>query len=111
MNPPLSARDLLAAAEATVKRTKVELEEACEQAQGLAKCRDNWLADRPDLARLDRLIKEHPCRQSQLARVQKEFHQAYEAKLCEKTRTCPFKAPAGVEDRLKHLRWLYQELK
>jgi hypothetical protein len=92
MNLAPMPRDHLAAAAARVERTTLALEEARKNARRIGE-RIDWLADRPDLARLQCLAKDQPHLQSQLARERAEYQQAFDYRLNELTKSCPFTAP------------------
>jgi hypothetical protein len=107
-NTPLSP-DALAAAEALVVQRKAELEAACVEARA-SRSRDNWLADRQDLLRLEHFIRDHPHRQSQLSKARDAYRRAYEKRLAQKERSCPFQVPAELAGRIERLRWLAHAL-
>ncbi len=105
---PLSP-DAVAAAEALVAQRKAKLEAACAEARA-SRSRDDWLADRQDLLRLEQLIRDHPHRQSRLSKARGAYEGAYEQRLAEKERDCPFQVPTELAGRLKRLRWLAHAL-
>jgi hypothetical protein len=106
---PLSP-DALAAAEALVEHRKAKLEAACAEARA-SRSRDEWLADRPDLLRLEQLIRDHPHRQARRSKARADYEGAYEQRLAEMERDRPFQAPAELAGRLERLRWLAHALK
>jgi hypothetical protein len=105
---PLSS-DAVATAEAVVAQRKAILEAARAEARA-SRSRDDWLADRPDLLRLEQLIRDHPHRQSRLSKARDAYQAAYEQRLVEKERDCPFQAPTQLAGRLERLRWLAHAL-
>jgi len=107
MATALFLRDLLARADAQLVHAQVEWEAACEQARNIGK-RTDWLADRPDLARLNHLIEDLPCRKSQLAQTRKEFQQAFDERVDERTKICPFQGPPELEDKIAQYRRVLQ---
>jgi hypothetical protein len=98
-----------AEAEALVAQRKAKLEAAYAEARG-SRRRDDWLADHQDLLRLEQLIRGHPHRQSQLSKARDAFQRAYEQRLAEKERNCPFQAPAELAGRLERRGWLAHAL-
>jgi hypothetical protein len=93
--------DGLSSAEHQVARTKSELDAARERARRIGECTD-WLANRPDLARLDHLIKDQPRRLSQFKREQEKYNHA-----CQiwQQNNLP-KIPADLKKDIKYFRWL-----
>jgi hypothetical protein len=102
-------RDHLSAAEKKVKDTELELKKARELAKRTVR-RADLIADRPDLARIDRLIQDNRIRQSQLVMALDEYRQTYKKRLEERARDCPFGAPSELNE-IERLRWLQQVLK
>src|SRR4051812_47491126 len=111
MGATLLARErFLHAAEAEVARTEAEVKVACKDARGI-RSRDDCLANRPDLLRLDQLIRDRGRLQIQLAQAQEDYRHAAETKLSEKIRAVPFNAPAGLEGGIERLRLLHRDVK
>ncbi|MFO0807587.1 MAG: hypothetical protein U0746_03105 [Gemmataceae bacterium] len=110
MSPDPTQPDSVAAADEMVLQKRSELDAARERASALHP-REHWLANRPDLVRLDDLIKDQPNRQSQLAQVQVEYRQAFESLLLETALVRPFEPPAEIEAEIARLHWLQEELR
>src|SRR4051794_5364107 len=101
MNSAQLPRDILTAATEKVVRAQEELSAAGEQARRDANSID-WLADRPDLLRLDGLIKEIPSRQAELDRAQREYDHTYGELLS----AADFAVPPQLIKDLSYYRWL-----
>ncbi len=97
--------DAVASAEVLVARLKAILEAACAEARA-SRSRDEWLADRQDLLRLEQLIRDRPHRQSRLSKVRSDYQGAYEQQLAEKEQDCPFEAPRDLAELIERLKWL-----
>jgi hypothetical protein len=103
------APDAMATAEALVAQRKAKLDAACAEARA-SRSREDCLTDRQDLLRLEQLIRDHPHRQSHLAKARDAYQEAYEQRLAEKQRECPFQTPTELAGRLERPRWLAHAL-
>ena len=108
MNLAPLPRVVLAIAEGRVARAEADLSAATERARHDASFTD-WLAERPDLGRLDRMIKELPLRRAELAQIQDELLNA-ENRLGEWTIAFAFKTPSDLEEKITLYRRLLKAL-
>ena len=102
--------EVLAAAENRAARAKEEFDAALERARRVRTTTD-WLRDRPDLVRVDRIIKELPLRQAKLDQASYEFQKAFAERLGDLLKNCPFTAPPDLEVKIALFRRVLEVLK
>jgi hypothetical protein len=109
MNTTRPSPGLPAAAKAQQSGPQSDLEALTARARSIGR-RAGWISRDEHLARLDQLLEDRPTRLSQFALVEREYRQAWDERIREKTEARPFRCPRALGEKILLYREVLQAL-